>query len=200
MQRSDKPWTAAVAAARANVSYVRVSPRKSPRNHHSNHPPTWVAVPDRQSDGSSSSDTSEDDSDGISLKRETDDSDSDDADAQPLAEVFEMGPGEAATATGEFFFLFPAFQKRFFPRLSPAGKQSFRDCRSFFNLTVAHPVSTTQHPRRNLGAAVGRKGLKTRRHLHVRLPQPPELLQMVLVAHGRAPSAKVHQILIRSFR
>ena len=104
MQRSDKPWTAAVAAARANVSYVRVSPRKSPRNHHSNHPPTWVAVPDRQSDGSSSSDTSEDDSAGISVKQETDDSDSDERDAQPLAEAFEMGSGEAATATGEFFF------------------------------------------------------------------------------------------------
>ena len=71
---------------------------------------------------------------------------------------------------------------------------------AFFNLTGAHPDSTTQHSRRNLGAAVGRQGLKTRRHLHVRLPQPPQLLQMVLVAHGRAPSAKVHQILIRSFR
>ena len=64
-------------------------------------------------------------------------------------------------------------------------------------MTVAHPVSTTQHPWRNLGAAVGRRGLRTRRHLHVRLPQPPELLQMVLVAHSRAPSAKVHKILIR---
>ena len=132
MQRSDKPWTAAVAAARANVSYVRVSPRKSPRNHHSNHPPTWVAVPDRQSDGSSSSDTSEDDSAGISLKQKTDDSDSDDRDAQPLAEAFGMGSGEAATATGEFFFLFPAFQKLLFRAALSPGKQSFRDCRSFF--------------------------------------------------------------------
>ena len=123
MQRSDKPWTAAVAAARANVSYVRVSPRKSPRNHHSNHPPTWVAVPDRQSDGSSSSDTSEDDSDGISLKRETDDSD--DADAQPLAEVFEMGPGEAATATGEFFFFFPPFRSAFSRAPLSGGKTKF---------------------------------------------------------------------------
>ena len=33
MSRSDKPWSAAVAAARANVTYVRVSPRKSPRKH-----------------------------------------------------------------------------------------------------------------------------------------------------------------------
>ena len=125
MQRSDKPWTAAVAAARANVSYVRVSPRKSPRNHHSNHPPTWVAVPDRQSDGSSSSDTSEDDSDRISLKRETDDSDSDDADAQPLAEVFEMGPGEAATATGEIFFFFPPFRSAFSRAPLSGGKTKF---------------------------------------------------------------------------
>ncbi len=43
MQRSDKPWAAAAAAARANETYVRVSPRKNPRNHQSDHPPTWVA-------------------------------------------------------------------------------------------------------------------------------------------------------------
>ena len=49
MQRSDKPWAAAVAAARANKTFVRVSPRESPRNHQSDHPPTWVAVPNRQS-------------------------------------------------------------------------------------------------------------------------------------------------------
>ncbi len=104
-----------MAAARANVTYVRVQQRKSPRNHQSDHPATWVAVENPQSDGSSSSDTSEDDSAGISLKQEkTDDSDSDDRDAQPLAEAFGMGSGEAATATGEFFFLFPAFQKLLF--------------------------------------------------------------------------------------
>jgi hypothetical protein len=127
-----KPWTAAVAAARANVTYVRVPQRKSPRNHQSDHPATWVAVENPQSDGSSSSDTSEDDSAGISLKQETDDSDSDERDAQPLAEAFEMGSGEAATATGEFFFLFPAFQKLLFRAALSPGKQSFRDCRSFF--------------------------------------------------------------------
>jgi hypothetical protein len=120
-----KPWTAAVAAARANVTYVRVPQRKSPRNHQSDHPATWVAVENPQSDGSSSSDTSEDDSAGISLKQETDDSDSDDRDAQPLAEAFGMGSGEAATATGEFFFLFPASQKRLFPRGRRGGKTKF---------------------------------------------------------------------------
>jgi hypothetical protein len=120
-----KPWTAAVAAARANVTYVRVQQRKSPRNHQSDHPATWVAVENPQSDGSSSSDTSEDDSAGISLKQETDDSDSDERDAQPLAEAFEMGSGEAATATGEFFFLFPASQKRLFPRGRRGGKTKF---------------------------------------------------------------------------
>jgi hypothetical protein len=77
MSRSEKPWSAAVAAARANVTYVRVPQRKSPRNHQSDHPARWVAVPNRPSDGSSSSNTSEDDSAGISLKQETDDSDSD---------------------------------------------------------------------------------------------------------------------------
>ena len=121
-----------MAAARANVTDVRVQQRKSPRNHQRDHPATLVAVPNRQSDGSSSSDTSEDDSAGISLKQETDDSDSDERDAQPLAEAFGMGSGEAATATGEFLFLFPASQKRLFPRGRPEGKQSFRDCRSFF--------------------------------------------------------------------
>jgi hypothetical protein len=120
-----KPWTAAVAAARANVTYVRVPQRKSPRNHQSDHPATWVAVENPQSDGSSSSDTSEDDSAGISLKQKTDDSDSDDRDAQPLAEAFGMGSGEAATATGEFFFLFPACQKRLFPRGRRGGKTKF---------------------------------------------------------------------------
>ncbi len=120
-----KPWTAAVAAARANVTYVRVPQRKSPRNHQSDHPATWVAVENPQSDGSSSSDTSEDDSAGISLKQETDDSDSDERDAQPLAEAFEMGSGEAATATGEFFFFFPASQKRLFPRGRRGGKTKF---------------------------------------------------------------------------
>lgn len=125
MSRSDKPWSAAVAAARANVTDVRVQQRKSPRNHQRDHPATLVAVPNRQSDGSSSSDTSEDDSAGISLKQETDDSDSDDRDAQPLAEAFGMGSGEVATATGEFVFLFPASQKRLFPRGRRGGKTKF---------------------------------------------------------------------------
>ena len=125
MPPSERRWTAAVAAARANVTYVRVSPRKSPRNHQNNHPATWVPVHNRQSDGSSSSDTSEDDSAGISLKQETDDSDSDERDAQPLAEAFGMGSGEAATATGEFFFLFPASQKRLFLRGRRGGKTKF---------------------------------------------------------------------------
>ena len=120
-----KPWTAAVAAARANVTYVRVPQRKSPRDHQSNHPPPWVAVPDSSSDENPPSDTSEDDSAGISVKQETDDSDSDERDAQPLAEAFEMGSGEAATATGEFFFLFPASQKRLFPRGRRGGKTKF---------------------------------------------------------------------------
>ena len=124
MSRSDKPWSAAVAAARANVTYVRVQQRKSPRNHQSDHPATWVAVENPQSDGSSSSDTSEDDSAGISLKQETDDSDSDDRDAQPLAEAFGMGSGEAATATGEFFFFFPRFRSAFSPA-ALSGKTKF---------------------------------------------------------------------------
>ena len=47
------------------------------------------------------------------------------------------------------------------------------------------------------GAAVGRQGQRTRRHLRVRLPQPPELRQVVLVAHSCAPSAEVHKILNR---
>ena len=127
-----KPWTAAVAAARANVTYVRVPQRKSPRNHQSDHPATWVAVENPQSDGSSSSDTSEDDSAGISLKQETDDSDSDERDAQPLAEAFEMGSGEAATATGAFFFFFPPVRSAFSRAADAEVKQSFRDCRSFF--------------------------------------------------------------------
>ena len=114
-----------MAAARANVTYVRVQQRKSPRNHQSDHPATWVAVENPQSVGSSSSDTSEDDSAGISPKQETDDSDSDERDAQPLAEAFEMGSGEAATATGEFFFLFPASQKRLFPRGRRGGETKF---------------------------------------------------------------------------
>ena len=82
------------------MTYVRVPQRKSPRNHQSDHPARWVAVPNQPSDESSSSDTSEDDSAGIFLKQETDDSDSDDRDAQPLAEAFGMGSGDAATATG----------------------------------------------------------------------------------------------------
>ena len=113
-----------MAAARANVTYVRVQQRKSPRNHQSDHPATWVAVENPQSDGSSSSDTSEDDSAGISLKQETDDSDSDDRDAQPLAEAFGMGSGEAATATGEFFFFFPRFRSAF-SRAALSGKTKF---------------------------------------------------------------------------
>ena len=67
----------------------------------------------------------EDDSAGICLKQETDDSDSDDSDAQPLAEAFGMGSGEAATATDDFFFLFPASQKRLFPRGRRRGKTEF---------------------------------------------------------------------------
>ena len=125
MSRSDKPWSAVVAAARANVTYVRVPQRKSPRNHQSDHPATWVAVENPQSDGSSSSDTSEDDSAGISLKQETDDSDSDDRDAQPLAEAFGMGSGEAATATGEFFFFFPRFRSAFSRAALSDGKTEF---------------------------------------------------------------------------
>ena len=114
-----------MAAARANVTYVRVQQRKSPRNHQSDHPATWVAVENPQSDGSSSSDTSEDDSAGISLKQKTDDSDSDDRDAQPLAEAFGMGSGEAATATGEFFFFFPPFRSAFSRAPLSGGKTKF---------------------------------------------------------------------------
>ena len=101
-----KPWTAAVAAARANVTYVRVPQRKSPRDHQSNHPPPWVAAPDSSSDENPPSDTSEDDSAGISMKQETDDSDSDDRDAQPLAEAFWMGSGgDSATFNWRFDYV-----------------------------------------------------------------------------------------------
>jgi len=125
MPPSERRWTAAVAAARANVTYVRVSPRKSPRNHQNNHPATWVPVHNRQSDGSSSSDTSEDDSDEISLKQETDDSDSDERDEQPLAETFGMGSGEAATTTGEFFFFSRLSRSAFSRAALSDGKTEF---------------------------------------------------------------------------
>jgi hypothetical protein len=58
--------------------------------------------------------------------------DCDDRDAQPLAEAFGMGSGEAATATGEFFFFFPPLRSALSRAADAEGKTSFRDCRSFF--------------------------------------------------------------------